>query len=133
MASGGGSPLEWLSQSLQNLRSWAEQNPGSAVLASNAATISVFLYLKAQEEGGVVPYAKSILKGALEGAVQAAAGGSVEAEIRTTAAKIEDKVLGDDRQKRSLITLPAKGLSKQQLLVDLQMMAARVRQHSFSL
>jgi len=126
MASQKTSNSEWLGQSLGKLRSWAEHNPGAAVLASNAATVSIFLYLKAQEEGGVVPFMKSVFKGALEGAVQAAAGGSVEAEIRSTAAKIEEKVLGDDRSKRSLVTLPDKGLSKEQLLIDLQMMAARV-------
>ena len=127
MAAESKTPTAWLAEHVGKLRNWAEQNPGAAVLATNAATVSIFMYLKAQEEGGVVPFVKSVLKGALEGAVQAAAGGSVEAEIRSTAAKIEDKVLGDDRSKRSLITLPAEGLSKQQLLADLQMMAARVR------
>jgi hypothetical protein len=120
------STQQWLSERLGSAKEWSTANPGTAIAVTNAATAAFFLYMKAQEQGGVLPAAKAVLKSMLEGAVQAAAGGTVEAEIRSTAAKIEDKVLGDDRNKRSLIMLPEKGLPKKALLADLQLMAARV-------
>lgn len=55
------------------------------------------------------------------------AGGAIDAEVEKTAKKIEDAVLGDDREKRCDPVLPEAALPKDALVALLHKAAARVR------
>lgn len=63
-----------VSEQVERLSKWVKANPGSALLASNAATAGVFLYVLAQRYGGVLPAVKE----AVFGAVSAVRGVPVE-------------------------------------------------------
>ena len=64
-----------LADTVAGVKKWVAANPGKAVIASNAATAGVFLYILAQRYGGVIPAVTEAVFGAVASVSSAHYGG----------------------------------------------------------
>eukprot|EP01138_Halocafeteria_seosinensis_P016061 gb/GECG01016390.1/.p1 GENE.gb/GECG01016390.1/~~gb/GECG01016390.1/.p1 ORF type:complete len:544 (+),score=80.16 gb/GECG01016390.1/:1-1632(+) len=102
----------------RKIEEYVRENPGRAILYSNAATSAFFLYKVAQRHGGIVPAVKKSTF-ALIRAIPFAQG-AIDKETAKFADKIKEEMLGDMEHETRIPTLPRQSMTKAAIFQELK-------------